>query len=141
MAEDPPRKIIVDDDWKAQAQKEKERLARETEQKAGPGAMPGPLPGPSFVEAVNLIVMQAMVGLGLVAGPGGERIPPNLEMAKHYIDLLDVLEQKTQGNLTEDEKKLLDQVLYDLRLRYVEMASGSAAAGGPVSTPPASPGA
>ncbi len=136
MAEDGQRKIIVDDDWKAQAQKEKERLAEETEKKAGAGPVPGPLPGPSFVEILNLIVMQAMVGLGLVAGPGGERIPPNLEMAKHYIDLLDVLEQKTQGNLTEDEKKLLDQVLYDLRLRYVEMASG----GGPAPAAPPAPG-
>ncbi len=139
MSEPQDRKIIVDDDWKAQAQKEKERLAQETEQKAGPGPMPGPLPGPSFVEIVNLIVMQAMVGLGLVAGPGGERIPPNLEMAKHYIDLLDVLEQKTQGNLNDDEKKLLDQVLYDLRLRYVEMASAGGA-GGSIPAGPATPG-
>ena len=142
MSEQQDRKIIVDDDWKAQAQKEKERLAQETEQQGrATAAAAGPLPGPSFVEIVNLIVMQAMVGLGLVAGPGGERIPPNLEMAKHYIDLLDVLEQKTQGNLNDDEKKLLDQVLYDLRLRYVEMASAGGAATGGVPTPPTAPGA
>lgn len=141
MSEEQDRKIIVDDDWKTQAQKEKERLAQETEQKASAGAVPGPLPGPSFVEILNLIVMQAMVGLGLVAGPGGERIPPNLEMAKHYIDLLDVLEQKTQGNLSDDEKKLLDQVLYDLRLRYVEMASAGGPTPGGIPTPPTTPSA
>ena len=42
-------------------------------------------------------------GLGGFQGPGGERIPPNPDAAKHHIDLLDVLEQKTKGNLTDEE--------------------------------------
>jgi hypothetical protein len=116
MAE-PQKKIIVDDNWKAEAQAEKERLAKEAETWE-------PLPAPSFSELVNIIVMQAMVGLGLVGGPGGERIPPNLEVAKHFIDLLQVLDDKTQNNLTPEEKKLLDQVLYEMRMRYVEATGG-----------------
>lgn len=110
------KKIIVDDDWKAEAQREKERLAEQT-------ARPEPLPAPSFAELVNLIVMQAMVGLGLVGGPGGERIPPNPELAKHFIDMLQVLEDKTRNNLTPEEKRLLDHVLYEMRMRYVQLAS------------------
>jgi len=113
------KKIIVDDDWKAEAKQEKERLAQET-------AKHEPLPDPTFAELINMITMQAMVGLGGMSGPGGERIPPSLEVAKHYVDMLQVLEDKTKNNLTDDEKKLLDQVLYEMRMRYVQSASGGA---------------
>ena len=123
MAEEE-KKIIVDEDWKAEAKREKERLAEETAKRE-------PLPDPNFGELLNLIAMQAMVGLGLVSGPGGERIPPNLEIAKHFVDLLQVLEDKTKNNLTAEEKKLLDQVLYEMRMRYVQAAGG----GGPAPTP------
>jgi hypothetical protein len=116
---DEEKKIIVDDDWKAEARKEKERLAQET-------ASQEPLPDPNFAELLNMIAIQAMVGFGGMAGPGGERIPPNLEIAKHYVDMLQVLEDKTKGNLTDDEKKLLDQVVYEIRMRYIQSASGGA---------------
>lgn len=136
MAEEP-KKIIVDDDWKAQARKEKEQLADTVESGGGQA-----LPGPSFEELINLVVMQALAGLGLLAGPGGERIPPNLDMAKHFIDLLQVLEDKTRGNLTPDEKRLLDQVLYEMRMNYVQIASMAGAAATVPSGPlPGSPGA
>lgn len=113
------KKIIVDNDWKAEAQREKERLATEA------GA-PEALPDAAFAELVNLIAMQALVGLGAMGGPGGERIPPNLQVAKHFIDMLQVLDEKTRNNLTPDEKRLLDEVTYEMRMRYVQMASGGA---------------
>jgi len=116
---DEEKKIIVDDDWKAEARKEKERLAEETAKRE-------PLPDPTFAELVNMIAIQAMVGFGGMAGPGGERIPPNLEIAKHYVDMLQVLEDKTKGNLSDDEKNLLDQVIYEVRMRYIQSASGGA---------------
>lgn len=118
MAEDE-KKIIVDDDWKAEAKQEKERLAEET-------AKQELLPEPTVAELINMIAMQAMVGLGGMTGPGGERIPPNLEIAKHYVDMLQVLEDKTKDNLTDEEKTLLDQVMYEVRMRYVQSASGGA---------------
>jgi hypothetical protein len=121
---DEEKKIIVDDDWKAEAKKEKERLAQES-------AKQEPIPDPSFAELINMIAMQAIVGFGGMTGPGGERIPPNLEIAKHYVDMLQVLEDKTRGNLTEDEKKLLDQVIYEIRMRYIQSASGGAPPPGP----------
>lgn len=124
MAEEE-KKIIVDDDWKAEARQEKERLAEET-------AKHELLPDPTFAELVNMIAMQAMVGMGGMSGPGGERIPPNLEAAKHYVDMLQLLEDKTKDNLTDEEKQLLDQLLYEMRMRYVQAASGGAA-------PPPSP--
>lgn len=125
MAEEE-KKIIVDDDWKAEAKQEKERLAKETTERE-------PLPDPSFAELINMIAMQAMVGLGGMSGPGGERIPPNLEVAKHYVDMLQILDDKTKNNLTDEEKQLLDQLLYEMRMRYVQSASGGGA------VPPAPP--
>ena len=127
---DEQKKIIVDDDWKAEARKEKERLAQET-------AEPEPLPAASFAELVNLIVMQAMAGMGLLPGPAGERFAPNLEVAKHFIDMLQVLEDKTKSNLTAEEKGLLDQVLYEMRMSFVQVAGGGPPAGRAPASPPA----
>ncbi|MCK4343032.1 MAG: DUF1844 domain-containing protein [Phycisphaerae bacterium] len=130
-----PKKIIVDDDWKAEAQKEKERLAAKETQKQ-------PMPEPSLAELVNIIVMQAMAALGLLTGPGGQRMPADPEVAKHFIDLLQLLEEKTRNNLTTEEKSLLDQVLYETRMAFVQVAgSGSPPpAAGPATPQPETPG-
>lgn len=53
---------------------------------------------------------------------GGPHVAENLVLAKQNIDIIEVLKAKTKGNLTEDEKRLLDQVLTDLRLKYAETA-------------------
>lgn len=124
---DEGKKLIADDDWKEEARREKEKLA---EQEA---AAHEKLPVASLADLVNLIGIQAMVGLGMMAGPQGERIPPNLEIAKHFIDLLGVLQEKTKNNLTAEEQGLLDQVAHDLRMRYVDMAKMGGA------TPPSEP--
>jgi hypothetical protein len=126
MADEEPRKIQIDDDWKAAAQQEKQRLSQQAEQ-AGPGTVPGPA---GFADLVNLIVMQAMVGLGGMEAPGGQRIPPDLAMAKYHIDLLEVLEKKTGSNLEEEEKRMLESALFNLRMAYVETTERRAGAGG-----------
>ena len=118
--------LHIDADWKTEAAKEKERFAAEEKAAAtGQRAAAGPDVGgpPAFLDLVNVLAMQAAITLGGVQGPGGERIPPNLQAAKHHIDLLDVLDQKTKGNLTEDEHRTLEQVLYELRMQYVQMVS------------------
>ncbi len=116
------KKIIVDDDWKAQAQREKEQLSKQASAAAGEA-----IPFGGFTEIVNLIAMQALAALGALAGPGGERMPVQLDAAKHFIDMLQVLEDKTRNNLTPEEKRMLDQVTYEVRMRYVQMASAGAA--------------
>ena len=127
---DESKKIIVDDDWKAEARRETERL--EEQGSAGPQ----PLPIPSFAELLNIVVMQAMAALGLLVGPGGQRVPPEPEVAKHFIDMLQMLEEKTRNNLTPEEKTLLDQVLYETRMAFVQVIGGG---GGipPAAAPPA----
>lgn len=117
-------KLQIDDDWKSEAQKEKERLAEQVDKAAPRGGGRGaPLPGADFRGLVNILAMQAMVGLGGMRDPAGGSIPPNPELAKYHIDLLDVLDQKCKGNLSDDEKRLLDTTLYQLRMAYVEVMS------------------
>jgi hypothetical protein len=113
------QKLQIDDDWKSEAAREKERLAHDVEAEKEQA-----WPASSFASLVQLLAMQAMVGLGGFSGPGGHQIPPNLEMAKHHIDLLDMLETKTKGNLEADESRLLSVTLHQLRMAYVETMRG-----------------
>lgn len=123
-------KLQIDSDWKAEAAREKERLAAEEKAKKSAGDA---ATAPAFIELLNLLAMQAVISLGGYQGPGGERIPPNPAAAKHHIDLLEVLEKKTAGNLSEDENRALDSVLYELRMQYVQVVG---APRGPASKPP-----
>ena len=70
-----------------------------------------------------------MFQLGLIPGPGGERIPSDMTNAQRTIDLLQVLQEKTQGNLTGNESRLLDDVLYELRMTFVELQKRQARKG------------
>ena len=95
------------------------------------GGASGAPPEASFMELVNLLAMQAAIALGGYQGPGGERIPANPVAARYQIDLLEVLSKKTEGNLNDEEKRLLDAVLHELRMHYVAAATGGAAGGAP----------
>lgn len=78
--------------------------------------------GPTgFDTLVSYLSTTAMFQMGLLPGPGGERIPVDLVNARRTIDLLEVLHEKTRGNLTPDEAKLLDDVLYEIRMSFVEL--------------------
>lgn len=71
--------------------------------------------------------MQAQVQMGMFAMPGtegGEQQKPNLAYAKHSIDLLGMLEEKTRGNLSQEEKRMLENSLTELRFRYVQAIAG-----------------
>jgi hypothetical protein len=73
-----------------------------------------------FATLVLSLVNNAAILLGDVPDPTtGKAGTPDLEAASYMIDLLGMLEKKTRGNLTADEERLLQQALYDLRLRYV----------------------
>jgi hypothetical protein len=62
-----------------------------------------------------------MFQLGLIPGPSGEHIPADLPNAKRTVDLLGVLQEKTQGNLTANESRMLEDVLYELRMSFVAL--------------------
>jgi len=120
-------KIIVDDDWKKEAQAEKERLDEQVEKKAaeGPAAgapgQPRELPPASFTTLVSSLATQAMLSLGGLQDPKSKKILVDLDMAEHHIDTLKVMQEKTSGNLTDEEKKILDEALYHTRMLYVQM--------------------
>lgn len=125
--------IQIDDDWKRQAQEEKRKLAeREAAARkpappppptaSAPAAAPRPQPDASFATLVQSVMTQALYYMGELA-EDGEQPMLNLDIAKHQIDTLAVLEAKTRGNLEADEQGLLDQALYDLRSRFVSIAT------------------
>lgn len=121
MTDESP-KIHIDSDWKEEAAREKKRLAElDASQKREAPPEEASAGAPSgFLELVNMLAIQVAVGLGGYDGPGGEQIPPNPAAAKHHIDLLGVLEEKTRGNLTDDEKGVLEAVLHELRAQFVK---------------------
>jgi len=80
------------------------------------------LPEASFATLVQSVMTQAMFYLGELSPYGGEPTL-NLDMARHQVDTLGVLEEKTVNNLTDDEKRLLDAALYETRTRFVAVAS------------------
>lgn len=114
--------ILVDSDWKNQAQAEKERLA-EAEAKTGPAAGGGAeaLPPADVTSLVGMLVTQALMYLGGVADKrtGGAIFDP--ELSKYYIDLLGVLEEKTRGNLSQAESQDLAEAVHELRGRWVQL--------------------
>jgi len=77
--------------------------------------------GINFPAFVLSLAHTAAVHFGDVPDPvSGERAPRNLAAAQQMIDILSLMEQKTRGNLTAEERQLLEQVLFELRLRFVE---------------------
>ena len=75
---------------------------------------------PTFVASLNA---SALVHLGVIEDPATGNKSKNLPMAKQTIDILSMLEEKTEGNLTPDEKNMLQNILYDLRILYVKEKS------------------
>ena len=118
------KKLIVNEDWKTEAQKEKERLAAEADQK--PKERHPCLPPASFSGLVSLLVTQALFALGLLIEEKDKdkKVEPNLVLAKFNIDTLATLEEKTKGNLTKEEQELLSGALHQLRMTYVQVAGG-----------------
>ena len=120
-----PRKIIVDEDWKQEAQKEKEILAAQEEtekEKQQDEKDYGPLPEGNFAALISMLTTQALFAMGLLHIKGQEKREPDLALAKYNIDMLETLEEKTKGNLTPEEETVLGNTLSELRMGYVKIA-------------------
>ncbi len=93
---------------------------------APPGPAVPPQGGPNLQGLFIMLASSALVNLGEAADPEtGERVL-DLEQAREAIDLLSLLRVKTEGNRTEQESHLLEEMLYDLQLRFVRAAKGAA---------------
>jgi hypothetical protein len=86
--------------------------------------MSEPAPALSFSAFVLSLASTAAIHFGDLPDPiSGERSELNLDGAAQMIEILALLEQKTRGNLTAEERQMLEQVLYELRMRFVEVTS------------------
>lgn len=149
MSDEKPS-LQIDTDWKRQAQAEKQKLV-EQERAAAAASQAAPaeasasqasadgggaasfegasdvagsrrLPPASFASLVQSIVTQALYHMGELTGRGTQT-PVDLDIARHHLDTLGILEEKTRGNLSEAEKKMLDAALYETRMRFVNVAT------------------
>ena len=80
--------------------------------------------GLSFTAFVLSLASTAAIHFGDLPDPSGVQSEPNLEGAAQMIEILALLDQKTRGNLTAEERQVLEQVLYELRMRFVEASGG-----------------
>jgi hypothetical protein len=113
--------IQVDSDWKAEAQAAKERLS-EAEQKVEDNAEQRKMPEPDFRGLLGILASQALMGLGMHQDPSGNGVMVDLEGSKFAIDLLDMLVDKTKGNLSDEESTELKQLSQELQNRFVQIA-------------------
>ena len=136
-------KLVVDTDWKEQVAREKELASQSdsTDDEEAAIATDDPVPSPdaavsegqqaknelppappaSFEILVSMMFTQAMAMLGHMPDPSSGETMVNKPYAKHYIDTLDMLGERTKGNLSDDESKILSEALHALRMAYVNV--------------------
>jgi hypothetical protein len=115
------KKILVDEDWKAQVQAEQEKYERQSAAQETKAAQAGaaPLPPASLSTLITTLGMQAMIALGWMPDPATGKAEVQLDAARHFIDTLAMLQEKTEGNRTAEETAALDQLLHELRMGFV----------------------
>jgi hypothetical protein len=117
-------KFTVDDDWKSQVEQEKQ-----TSQKDEPSDPDGSgqdenasqLPEASITTLITTLAMQAGVAMGQFPDPATGQPQINKPLAKHFIDSLAVLEEKTKGNLEKEEEAMLHSTVHQFRMAFISM--------------------
>jgi hypothetical protein len=120
----PPTSALSPDAWEPApptAPPQQDRWSLEPEPEAGLDFPEGPVEigGPSFYDLVAMLAEPVPIYLGDARLPDGQSAT-NLELARLYIDMLEILRQKTAGNLDPQERAFLEDLLYRLRVRYVQ---------------------
>lgn len=110
------RRFTESGDEKSEVKKKEERV--EKPQDSPENAHLTPV---DFSTLILSLSTSVLLHLGEIPNPQTNKSEKNLELARHTIDIIDMLKQKTKGNLTEGEGGLIDNVLYDLRMRYVNI--------------------
>lgn len=105
----------IDEAWKENAQKEKGELKDSKEFIH---------PEPDFSFFITTLSLQASISLGHIPNPATNKKEENLTQAKFVIDTLGMLKDKTKGNLTPEEERLLENMLYELRMSYLSKNKG-----------------
>lgn len=130
MTDEPKnKKIIIDEDWKSQVEAEREAAKRRqeagsTDKAPDAASASGPQhsmawPEPSLALLVTTLATQAMAAMGLMSYADGAQTEVDLGQAKHFVDTIGLLEEKTRGNCTAEETALLENALHELRMTYL----------------------
>ena len=114
------------EEGKRSAEKQGEGAAGAGTEKARTGEQPGPeeqsLPPADFSTFILSLSTSALMHLGEIENPETKKKEVNRTLARHTIDILAMLEEKTKGNLTEAESALIENILYDLRMKFCAKA-------------------
>lgn len=121
MSDQP--KIFIDEDWKSQVEAEK-RAAEEPTVQAPPQSSPDdpPMPPASFEMLLSSLATEAMMALGQLPNPLTGQTEVRRNQAKYVIDMIDVLKEKTKGNLNPGDDQVIEDLLHQLRMAFVATA-------------------
>lgn len=123
------KKIIIDEDWKSQVEAEKEAAKTGKEDGSAEGEKPAeaysesdpPMPPASFVVLISTLATEAMMALGQMPHPLTGEVTPRRNQAKYLIDTIEMLRDKTKGNVEPEETAGVDELLHTLRMAFVSM--------------------
>ena len=113
---------LKDQELEGQDVKQEKEGEQKTEPPAQEEGQRGPLPEVNFSSLILSLSSSALLHIGEIADPYTGEKKQDLALAKHSIDTMAMLKEKTEGNLSEEEQKLLESVLTDLRWRYIKAA-------------------
>ncbi|HOX54980.1 MAG: DUF1844 domain-containing protein [Candidatus Omnitrophica bacterium] len=109
---DEQNKKKVDESWKDAVEKEKSQEQQKPESVQ--------VPEVDFMNFITSLSLQSLISLGEIESPFTGNKEVNIKQARFLIDTLDMIKEKTKGNLTDEESKVLDTMLYELKMKYIE---------------------
>ena len=116
--------VVKDKRYSAKKESDGESQVKREEKKEEPSQegvkQELPLPEISFTNLIISLSTSALIQLGEIQDPMSQQSAKNIPLAKQTIDLIGMLKEKTKGNLTSEEEKIFENILYDLRMRYVK---------------------
>jgi len=125
----------VDESWKQKVVEEKSKFSSQPKNesvKGSPGAQPEASDEESshetgevnFINFISGLAAQTMMALGQMAHPGTNESHVDLDSAKYLIDTIEMIQKKTKGNLTPEEDKAMQTLVYQLKMVYVKISKG-----------------
>lgn len=114
------QRIVVDEDWKARVEQEKTAAGQKSDSQTD---FDPPMPPPTLTALASSLAMQALAALGLLPDPLTGKVEVRLNRARHLIDSVNILFEKTKGNISDEESRALEEMLHELRLTYIQVQS------------------
>ena len=118
------KKIIIDEDWKTKVQAEKELESKPKPDDSAASGQPAseddiPMPPASFEMLLTTLATEAMMALGQIPNPATGQAEYRPQQAKYLIDTIEIIQDKTEGNLTPVESEATENLLHQLRMAFV----------------------